>query len=147
MRPIILPRPEHRPHGAPIAPTKTQAAVPDERSLMLDMWVIFVNISPVIGPVIHEERKAPACRQRSRLLLELFTHWTGKKLRGVAAETVHACSSGLVPAWLVPGGLLAGGLLAGGLAPGALAPCGVVPGLVPPCTVGLSRFLRLGCSR
>jgi hypothetical protein len=30
---------------------------------MLDMWVIFVNISPVIGPVIHEERKAPACRQ------------------------------------------------------------------------------------
>jgi hypothetical protein len=29
-------------------------------TLMLDMWVIFVNISPVIGPVIHEERKAPA---------------------------------------------------------------------------------------
>jgi hypothetical protein len=29
---------------------------------MLDMWVIFVNISPVIGPVFHEERKAPACR-------------------------------------------------------------------------------------
>jgi hypothetical protein len=26
---------------------------------MLDMWVIFVNISLVIGPVIHEERKAP----------------------------------------------------------------------------------------
>ena len=32
------------------------------RPLLLDMWVIFVNISPVIGPVIHEERKAPACR-------------------------------------------------------------------------------------
>jgi len=30
---------------------------------MLDMWVIFVNISLGIDPVIHEERKAPACRQ------------------------------------------------------------------------------------
>ena len=26
---------------------------------MLDMWVIFVNISLGIDPVIHEERKAP----------------------------------------------------------------------------------------
>jgi len=30
---------------------------------MLDMWVIFGNISPVIDPVINEERKAPVCRQ------------------------------------------------------------------------------------
>jgi hypothetical protein len=27
------------------------------------MWVILVNISSVIGPVIHEERKASACHQ------------------------------------------------------------------------------------
>ena len=49
---------------------------------------------------------------------------------------------GLVPACLVPGGLLACGLAPGGLAPG-----GVVPGLVPPCPVGLTRFLPLGCWR
>jgi hypothetical protein len=34
-----------------------------ERTHLLDMWVIFVNISPVMDPVIHEERKAPECRQ------------------------------------------------------------------------------------
>ena len=80
------------------------------------------------------------CRQRSHP--ELLTHWTGKKLRGVAAETVHACSSGLVLACLVLACLVPGGLLAGGLAPG-----GVVPGLVPPCPVDLTRSLRLGCWR
>src|ERR1019366_7326583 len=34
-----------------------------ERTHLLDMWVIFVNISRVMDPMIHEERKAPACRQ------------------------------------------------------------------------------------
>jgi hypothetical protein len=39
---------------------------------MLDMWVIFVNISPVIGPVIHEERQTPACAEVQ--VEDLVTH-------------------------------------------------------------------------
>jgi len=46
------------------------------------MWVIFVNISPVMGPVIHEERKAPACRPslpawstRTTPLVDLLSDW------------------------------------------------------------------------
>jgi hypothetical protein len=35
-------------------------ALGPKRPQLLDMWVIFVNISSVIGPVIREERKAPA---------------------------------------------------------------------------------------
>jgi len=46
-----------RSHPEPDATTSTA-----RRPLMLDMWVIFMDISPGKDPVVPEERKASVCR-------------------------------------------------------------------------------------
>jgi len=44
--------------GCVLPPTMTRL----ERTDLLDMWVIFMDISPGKDPVVPEERKASVCR-------------------------------------------------------------------------------------
>jgi len=41
--------------------------MPNERTLMLDMRVIFVDILPGKNAAVHEERKAPVCPPSARV--------------------------------------------------------------------------------
>ena len=71
-------------------------------ALLLDMWVIFVNISPVIGPVIHEERNAPACLSTIAPCLihshdsfvDLLSDWACRCLMTICGVPVGSLSAG-----------------------------------------------------